>query len=546
MKKLFSLFCILILMQISNAEINKSSIDSIEQVIKETTKVDFSNTIKVEQAIENLKKIYLFSEKIHYDKGMLESGNYLMTFYYRKGQYEKLIHFATELETDMDLKKSTHFYLVSSFYRLLALSYRKLGFDEEGDKKYQNTFKSAQKIQDKEEAHLLLALIYKDQASYFSEIHKYPDSVGYYLFKSLKEIESIKDKEKLIRFANKIFIYNSIAVYYLKVAQPKDTVLAREYFMKSEKIYENTSPPMLAINEVEYLLTLSDFYLSEKNYDKAIELTEKALDIEKNNPTNAYKRKRMYEILTKSYLEKGDHEQSKKYMHLFTLTSDSIALEGANSIQKPLTKIIENNKIANQKQTQKILVFLAVILILVSIIVYIKVRNNQKKTHENYKKLIQKLKDNKDVLSQQIPENKNPEENTIIRTTAKISDETLNHLMAKLDKFEQYNGFLKKDLTLTSLAHSLNTNPKYLSEIIKENKFKSFNNYINGLRIKYITHKLYEEPVYRQYKIKYLSEECGYASHQVFILAFKKENGVTPSYYIERLKKEAVHPGETV
>ncbi|NHQ71954.1 helix-turn-helix domain-containing protein, partial [Elizabethkingia miricola] len=51
----------------------------------------------------------------------------------------------------------------------------------------------------------------------------------------------------------------------------------------------------------------------------------------------------------------------------------------------------------------------------------------------------------------------------------------------------------------------------------------------------YIIDKLYNNPLYREYKISYLAEECGYSSHQVFITAFRKETGMTPSYFIKQL-----------
>jgi YesN/AraC family two-component response regulator len=53
------------------------------------------------------------------------------------------------------------------------------------------------------------------------------------------------------------------------------------------------------------------------------------------------------------------------------------------------------------------------------------------------------------------------------------------------------------------LAAQLNTNTKYLSEAIKNNRSQNFNNYINNLRINYIVHKLYNDPKYREYKISW-------------------------------------------
>jgi len=86
------------------------------------------------------------------------------------------------------------------------------------------------------------------------------------------------------------------------------------------------------------------------------------------------------------------------------------------------------------------------------------------------------------------------------------------------------------------LANLLNTNTKYLTEIIRQHTGKNFNNYINGLRIQYITEKLYHDPKYREYKISYLAEESGFSSREIFAVTFKKETGVSPSYFIAKLQ----------
>ncbi|SQB27928.1 DNA-binding transcriptional regulator ChbR [Chryseobacterium jejuense] len=89
------------------------------------------------------------------------------------------------------------------------------------------------------------------------------------------------------------------------------------------------------------------------------------------------------------------------------------------------------------------------------------------------------------------------------------------------------------------MANSLTTNPKYLSEVIKIYKNHNFTSYINELRINYIIKMLYANPIYREYKIAYLAEECGYTTPRVFVNAFKKEKGFTPSYFVEQLKTSA-------
>lgn len=122
-----------------------------------------------------------------------------------------------------------------------------------------------------------------------------------------------------------------------------------------------------------------------------------------------------------------------------------------------------------------------------------------------------------------------------------IAENTIASLLNKLSKFEKSEKFLKMEVSLTTLSNSLNTNPRYLSEIIKQHKKKSFNNYLNGLRIQYITNKLYEKPIYREYKISHLAEISGFSSREVFAGVFKKETGVTPSYFINQLKNDDIN-----
>lgn len=117
-----------------------------------------------------------------------------------------------------------------------------------------------------------------------------------------------------------------------------------------------------------------------------------------------------------------------------------------------------------------------------------------------------------------------------------LNEETLHSLLEKLEKFEKSEKYLKKELNVIWMANFLQTNTKYVSEIIRIHSGKKFNHYINGLRIQYITQKLQEEPQFREYKISYLAEKSGFSSSQVFTIAFKKENQITPSQFIESLK----------
>lgn len=116
-----------------------------------------------------------------------------------------------------------------------------------------------------------------------------------------------------------------------------------------------------------------------------------------------------------------------------------------------------------------------------------------------------------------------------------ISDKTEEEILEKLKKFENSKLFLDKQMRIASLAKQLDTNTRYLSSIINASKDKSFNAYINSLRIQFIVDKLNTDSEYRRYKISYLANKSGFASQSSFTTAFKEVTGQTPSAYIRRI-----------
>ena len=135
-------------------------------------------------------------------------------------------------------------------------------------------------------------------------------------------------------------------------------------------------------------------------------------------------------------------------------------------------------------------------------------------------------------------ENTSKKQKTIVNQTSKsisIPKETEDIILAKLKKFESGKKFLKPDISLAQIATLFDTNTKYLSEVVNKYKGKNINLYINELRIKYIVDKLKEEPKYRNYKVSYLAEECGFSTHSNFSAVFKSVTGITPNVFIQFL-----------
>ncbi|UHO37140.1 helix-turn-helix domain-containing protein [Chryseobacterium capnotolerans] len=113
-------------------------------------------------------------------------------------------------------------------------------------------------------------------------------------------------------------------------------------------------------------------------------------------------------------------------------------------------------------------------------------------------------------------------------------------ILQKLKEFEKEERYLDKNMSLSALSYSLNTNNTYLSELINKDFNKNFSTYINELRVGYIIKKLNQNPKYRNYKISTLADESGFTSHSAFSIVFKKTIGLPPSDYIKTLDKNVL------
>ena len=111
-------------------------------------------------------------------------------------------------------------------------------------------------------------------------------------------------------------------------------------------------------------------------------------------------------------------------------------------------------------------------------------------------------------------------------------------MLNKLALFEKNKGFLNPELNVHSLANDFNTNRTYLSKAVKKAENVPFNTYISNLRIRYITEKLMQNNKYLNYSVDALAAECGMTSRRVFYKHFLDINGMMPSEFINKIKKE--------
>ena len=122
-----------------------------------------------------------------------------------------------------------------------------------------------------------------------------------------------------------------------------------------------------------------------------------------------------------------------------------------------------------------------------------------------------------------------------ISRTALIQKDTASNIknenLIEFEKFiKEERNFLDANLSLESVAKKLNINKSYLSRLINSDLEKSFNDYINELRIEEAKTYL-EQTEFENYTLLAIGLEAGFNSKTAFNSAFKKFTGVTPSEY---------------
>ncbi|WP_347220022.1 helix-turn-helix domain-containing protein [Chryseobacterium sp.] len=375
------------------------------------------------------------------------------------------------------------------------------------------------------------------------------DSMLYYTKKSLDLIDStpthiLTNYQQVRYYYLKIFQLMNMGIAYAYHPTKARPDLAESYFKKALG-YSVSHPQYFKLCDIEVYEAASSFYYEKKDYQKSIEYSKKALTLEriKKKPVE---RLAAYEGIKNAYNALGNKDEELRFLNLYTDLNDSIKNAQKVMVIKQSEKKI--NTIKDASNANRLIIILAASGI-VLLIAFLSWNYNRKKDREHRKKydeLIYGLKHKNSIMNEAKPvvENENElgtdlNEDSKEPGTSNISSETEKKLLKKLETFENSEKFLRKGINIAYLSNLLNTNPKYLSEVIKNYKSQNFNTYINSLRINYIVDRLYNDPKYREYKISYLAEECGYASSQVFVIAFKKEKEVTPSYFINQLNNSS-------
>lgn len=189
------------------------------------------------------------------------------------------------------------------------------------------------------------------------------------------------------------------------------------------------------------------------------------------------------------YKEMQNPEMSTEYLSKYISLNDSVRVIMNNSLSIPIESFPKESNVETPIKDSDNSTYIISIIALVTLVLFFSIYS-----YRNKKKKLQVIKS---LISDDPNSNKNlnPNSNRNSNVDLNLPQKTEEELMLKLEEFEASKLFLDKNMSFSSLVSYLNTNEKYLRQVLKCNKFTDYNTYINELRIKYIVNKLEADPV---------------------------------------------------
>ena len=325
----------------------------------------------------------------------------------------------------------------------------------------------------------------------------------------------------------------------LSMREAKSAALAGNYD-KSLSLYRKRKKfPVIHDNirtEQLFDLGMADCFHHLKQVDSALFYCKKYVESYQITEVSKENLVMAYNIMTQCYSKKNDNKNAYRYAQksLELIQSiEGIKSKSLNFLHNyDLNKIKEeSNKIIASKNYFKISLFSILIILIVVVSSFYYYHKQQKEKHYRFLKIIQNLKESQVLDSNNLQINK-----IEIQSKQTIDEELVEKLALGLKKLEQKETFLDPNFKLAFVAKKLNTNTAYLSQYFNQVMQKTFSEYTQELRIHFVLQKLKDAPYFRKYTLQAIAEEVGYKDANTLVRVFKKQTGLSPNYYIEKLE----------
>ncbi|RTY73071.1 AraC family transcriptional regulator [Flavobacterium sp. LS1P28] len=276
-------------------------------------------------------------------------------------------------------------------------------------------------------------------------------------------------------------------------------------------------------NETTAYFYIGKSYWAQKAQEKALPYLKKIDEAFQKQKYIRPDLREAYELLIDYYQQQNDKELELYYVTALSKVDQVLIKDYKYLSGKIHKKYDTKNLIQTQRNIEHYwTIIITIMTVIIAILVY---------RHYKNKRLFEELMNRKPEIIQSLVSNNTSKE-------LGINPELVIAILKNLEKFERNKKYLVKDMNLGKMASLLNTNTKYASKIIARYRDKGTVEYITYLKIEHIVELLKNENIYRNYKNKALADEAGFGSTQNFTRAFKNQTGLSPTYFINKLRSQ--------
>ena len=437
-------------------------------------------------------------------------------YYYQRGDYQPALDLYLQCADVAEKLQHREDYIRAMSN--VATIYARLNNFEESNAMYRRLIPLARKLDNS----IRLLVVYVNLANNYVSQHLL-DSAAYYY------------QQALFLTKEGSFYRAAVEINLARLSvQAGDAQKARDYARRSAAFADSVGNMELY---VESLANIINSYLLEKRFQEALPV---AFEVERISRKSGLRMqlKDVYINLAEIFKGLQQFNQALWYYQKYSALKDSIFSEEMSrqinelkiqyDLEKKEKELLMKEGLIKKKEIQVRYLIAGISGVLFFSLIIMWLYSRQRTAYQMLvKKSLQWSQPN--LLKS------TPEENGARKRN--LNERKKREILTALEaRFIRPKLYLHSDMSIEKLASLLNTNSKYLSEVIREVYDQSFPQFLNNLRIQEAI-RLFKEDDNQLYSIEGISKSVGFNSKSTFNLAFKKITGVTPSYFRKELKR---------
>lgn len=240
----------------------------------------------------------------------------------------------------------------------------------------------------------------------------------------------------------------------------------------------------------------------------------------------------------------GDIAQAQHYRLMFLEQKDRMLNQYKLANLKESQFLFQLDKandqvviLSHKQQTQyRLLLFMAMSLLLLSIIVSLLIRNyrntqcNNRLLYDKYQSLLAADQEKKKLIDQLVT-TKSSSTHTKYQNSPMDETQKDNLQQRIILILESSPEVYKKSFTLQRLSELVDAKPNYVSQVINEKCKCNFHSLLAEYRIKEACRRLQDTAQYGNFTIEGIASSVGFKSRSHFVTVFKRVTGITPAVY---------------